>query len=264
MLGAAVVPDGDAVGCPAPAHLVLGDVHLAHQVAQQVGGAGVGVLAETHALGGVVVGEVGGEGIDEQHLLAGFRVGAHYRVLGIGVAGLERQALVGRHGGAEAGLDAVAGAQALDAGLDLGRQVVVGQYHVRPHGIAAHRRAFHATQHAAHRRGFAPGGVGVPGVFIAVGRLVGAFVDLHQPRVFRVAASDGVILQLTEATGKRHVLGAADSLVTQEQHPVLEQLGADLGEQAVIMNGIGQLDADQFGTNGAGQLFDLHGSALLR
>jgi hypothetical protein len=40
----------------------------------------------------VVVAEVGGEGVDEQHLLAGFRVGAHHRVLGVRVLGLERQA----------------------------------------------------------------------------------------------------------------------------------------------------------------------------
>jgi hypothetical protein len=67
----------------------------------------------------VVVAEVGGEGVDEQHLLAGFRVGAHHRVLGVGVLGLERQALFDRHGRAEAGFDAVAGAQVGDPGLDV-------------------------------------------------------------------------------------------------------------------------------------------------
>jgi hypothetical protein len=82
--------------------------------------------------------------------------------------------------------------------------------------------------------------------------------------VVRVAADDGVVLQLAKAAGERHMVGAADVLVAQEQHPVLEQLGTDLCKQAVIMNRIGQPDAKQFGTDGAGQLFDLHGSALLR
>ncbi|MNR02292.1 hypothetical protein D3C85_1181370 [compost metagenome] len=191
-------------------------------------------------------------------------MGAHHRVLGVRVLGLERQALVDRHGGAEARLDAVAGTQAFDLRLHVGRQVLVGQHHVGPHGVATDRRALDAAQHAAQRRRLAPGGVGVPGVLVAVHRLVGALVDLHQARMLRVAAGHRMVLQLAEAAGEGHMLGATEVLVTQEQHAMLEQLGADLGKQAIVVDGVGQLDADQFGTDGTGQLFDLHGSGLLR
>ncbi|MNY82098.1 hypothetical protein D3C86_2240170 [compost metagenome] len=60
------------------------------------------------------------------------------------------------------------------------------------------------------------------------------------------------------------MIGAAEVLVAQEQHAMLEQLDADLGEQAVVVDGVGQLDADQLGADGTGQLFDLHSIALLR
>ncbi|MNY80832.1 hypothetical protein D3C86_2220720 [compost metagenome] len=67
-----------------------------------------------------------------------------------------------------------------------------------------------------------------------------------------------MILQLAETAGEGHVLGAGDVLVAQEQHAVLEQLGTNFAEQAVVMDGIGELDADQFGADVAGQLFNLH------
>ena len=41
----------------------------------------------------------------------------------------------------------------------------------------ADRRAFHAAQHAAEGRLLAPGGVGVPGVLVAVVGLLGRLVD---------------------------------------------------------------------------------------
>ncbi|MCY1364396.1 hypothetical protein D9M69_511960 [compost metagenome] len=185
-------------------------------------------------------------------------MGAHHRMLGIRVHGLERQALLHGHGGAEARLDAVAGAQALDALLHVGRQLLVGQDHVRPHGVAAHRRALHAAQHATHGRGLAPGGVGVPGVFVAVVGLVRVLVDAYQAGVVRVAAGHRVVLQLAETAGEGHVLGAADVLVAQEQHLVLQQQRLDLGEQAVVAGGVAQVHAADFGADGAGQLFDFH------
>ncbi|MNG31012.1 hypothetical protein D3C84_1167490 [compost metagenome] len=55
------------------------------------------------------------------------------------------------------------------------------------------------------------------------------------------------------------MLGATEVLVAQEQHAVLEQLGADRREQAIVMDGVGEVDADQLGANVVGQLFDLHG-----
>src|SRR6478672_2716613 len=50
VLGTAVVPDGEAVRFPAPAHLVLGNRGAADQIAQQLRGTGSVVLAETHVL----------------------------------------------------------------------------------------------------------------------------------------------------------------------------------------------------------------------
>ena len=58
------------------------------------------------------------------------------------------------------------------------------------------------------------------------------------------------------------MLGTAEGLLAQKQHAMPEQLLADLGEQSVVMNGVSQVHADQFGANAAGQLFDLHDSLL--
>jgi hypothetical protein len=71
-----------------------------------------------------------------------------------------------------------------------------------------------------------------------------------------------VIFQLAEATGKRHVLGAADVLVPQEHHAMGEQLRTNLGKQTVVMDGVGEVDANQFRADVAGQLFDFHGKSL--
>ena len=160
MLGRTIVPDGHAIGLPREPHLVLGDARLALEVAEEVGGARHLVEAEAHILGRVVVDEVGGEAADVQHLLAGFGVGAHHRVLGGRMLLGERAALLGRHHRAEGVLDAVAGEERIDLGLDLVGQVPVGLHHVDPDGVAAHRRALDAAQHAAHGRILAPQAVG--------------------------------------------------------------------------------------------------------
>ncbi|MNR26655.1 hypothetical protein D3C85_1438850 [compost metagenome] len=60
------------------------------------------------------------------------------------------------------------------------------------------------------------------------------------------------------------MLGAAEGLIAQEQHPVLEQLRTQLLEQVVVMNRICQIDPGDFGTESAGQLFDVHAVALFR
>ncbi|MNP39633.1 hypothetical protein D3C76_1332180 [compost metagenome] len=179
-------------------------------------------------------------------------------MLSVRVTLLEGQAFFDRHGRAETGLDTVPGTQAFDLGFDIRWQAVVGHDHVRPHGVAAHGRAFQAAQHRAHRRVFAPGGIGVPGILVAVHRGFRRLVDLYQARVVGVAADHRVVLQLAEAPGERYMLGVADVLVAQEQHAVLEQLLANFGEQPIVMDGVGQVQADQFRTDGAGQLFDLH------
>jgi hypothetical protein len=71
-----------------------------------------------------------------------------------------------------------------------------------------------------------------------------------------------MILQLAEAPGERDVLGTTDVLVAQEHHTMSEQLGPNLGKKTLVMDRVGKVDADQFRTNVAGQLFDFHGSGL--
>ena len=55
-----------------------------------------------------------------------------------------------------------------------------------------------------------------------------------RPGMVGVAAERRVILERAEPLGERDVLGAGDVLVAQEQHLVLEQQCADLGEQGVV------------------------------
>src|SRR5215831_6258960 len=107
VLGAAVVPKGDAVRPPAKADLKFGDVGLADEVAQQQAGAGIRVLSIADVRRRVIVREVGRESVDEQNLLAGLGVRAHHGMLGVGELGLQREALLDRHRRAEACLDAV-------------------------------------------------------------------------------------------------------------------------------------------------------------
>src|SRR5262245_66043844 len=61
VLGAAVIPDRDTVGLPAPSHLILGDGGTADQIGEQVGAARRVVLAVPDILRCVKIGEVGGE-----------------------------------------------------------------------------------------------------------------------------------------------------------------------------------------------------------
>src|SRR3954463_66941 len=70
VLGVAVVPDGEAVVRPAPAHLVLGDGRLPDQVVEQLAGTRGVVVPESHVRRRVEVREVRGERVDEQDLLA--------------------------------------------------------------------------------------------------------------------------------------------------------------------------------------------------
>ncbi|MNV95726.1 hypothetical protein D3C71_1906520 [compost metagenome] len=79
-----------------------------------------------------------------------------------------------------------------------------------------------------------------------------------------VAAGHRMVLQLAEASGKRHVLGAAEVLITQEQHSVRKQQRAQLREQVVVVDRVGQVDPAYLGANRTGQLFDVHAVALFR
>ena len=100
-----------------------------------------------------------------------------------------------------------------------------------PDGVAADGGALDAAQHRAHRRGLAPGGVAVEGVLVVLGRAVEVLVDPDQAGVVGVAAGDRVVLERAEPLGERDVLGAADVLVAEEQHLVLQQQRLELGEE---------------------------------
>src|SRR5215218_2261130 len=69
VLGVAVVPDGEAVLRPPPAHLELRHRGLPDQVVEQFAGTRRIVVTETHVLRRVVIGEVRRERIHEQDLL---------------------------------------------------------------------------------------------------------------------------------------------------------------------------------------------------
>jgi hypothetical protein len=96
----------------------------------------------------------------------------------------------------------------------------------------------------------------VPRVLVAVDGRVGRLVDLHEPGVFGITADDRVILELAEAAREGHVVGAADVLVAEEQHAVLEQQAADLGEQIIVDRRRRQAHVAEFGADVASQLLD--------
>src|SRR6516165_6001325 len=101
VLSAPIVPEGDAVGLPAEAHLVFWDLRLADQILQQLCSARCEVLPVAHIVGLVEVGEMGGEPVDKENFLAGLGMGAHDRMLGVGILRLQSEALVDRHRRAE-------------------------------------------------------------------------------------------------------------------------------------------------------------------
>ncbi len=71
-----------------------------------------------------------------------------------------------------------------------------------------------------------------------------------------------MILELAHAGHEGDVVLARDVLVAQEQHPVPEQRGVDFTEQSVVVRGIPQAHAEQFGADVAAQLFYPHGGFL--
>ncbi len=79
-----------------------------------------------------------------------------------------------------------------------------------------------------------------------------------------VAAGDRMVFQLAEAARKCDMLARRNVLIAQEQHAVLEQGGTDLGKETIVVDRVGEVDADQFGANGVVELFDTHGSLCLR
>src|SRR3974390_1158567 len=100
LLCRAVVPKRHAVWLPPEANLILRDLGLADQILQKLRAARRIVLAISTVRGRVEVGEVRRGGFYEQYFLAGFRVRATDRMLGIGKLCLQSEPLLDWHSGA--------------------------------------------------------------------------------------------------------------------------------------------------------------------
>ncbi|MNO81866.1 hypothetical protein D3C76_731230 [compost metagenome] len=129
-------------------------------------------------------------------------MGTYYRMFGIRVLRLHRQALFLWHGRGEGRVEAVIGDQAINFLLHIHRQFVISHHHVGPHGIATSWRAFDATQNRTHRRRFAPRGITMPGVLIAIWRIFRRLVDLQETRRLRVAREHWMSFELSQTLGK--------------------------------------------------------------
>ena len=79
--------------------------------------------------------------------------------------------------------------------------------------------------------------------------------------MIRIAAGDRMVLELAEVAGEGDVLGAADVLVAEEQHLVLQQQGADLGDQVGVARGVAEVDVRELRADRAGQRLDPDASA---
>src|SRR5262249_48514192 len=98
-------------------------------------------------------------------------------------------------------------------------------------------RRFYAAQHAAEGRAFPPRGVAVEGVLVMLLLAVQRLVDPYQPRVVRITPGHRMVFELPEAPGEGDVFGARDVLVAEEQDPVFQQQGPDLGKERVVNRG---------------------------
>ena len=103
----------------------------------------------------------------------------------------------------------------------------------------------------------APTDVAVPAVLVAAD--IGRLGEPHQLGVHAVAGDERVHLELTEATGERDVLRRGHRLVAEEQHLVVEQRPAELGDHAVRQRG-GEIDAGDVGADGGGDGPGLEGA----
>jgi hypothetical protein len=71
-----------------------------------------------------------------------------------------------------------------------------------------------------------------------------------------------VALQVAEAPRERDMLGTANLLIAKEQDAMLEQVRANLGKEAIVVDRVGKPDTHQFGANGVAELFDMHVALL--
>jgi hypothetical protein len=96
----------------------------------------------------------------------------------------------------------------------------------------------------------------MPRALAAVVRLVRRLVDAHEPRMIGVAARDRMVFELAEMPGEGDMLRAGDVLVAEEQHPVLQKQGLDLGDQGRVAAGYAEVDVLKLGSDRAGELLD--------
>jgi len=67
-----------------------------------------------------------------------------------------------------------------------------------------------------------------------------------------------MILQRSEAAGERNMLRLCDQLVAKEQHLVSEQSLVDGAKKVIVGDRFAKVDADDFGPDVRGELFDPH------
>ncbi len=140
-------------------------------------------------------------------------------------------------------------------GLQPVRQRLVGHVLVGEHGVAAIGRNLARQQHAAHRRDLEVGGVGVPEAAEVVA-LVLELDHRRDERRFGQAVELRILDQLAELAGEGHVLLRRHLLVAQEDHEMVEEGLAHLGDH-VVLEIARHVDAVQLGAQGAGDRPDL-------
>ena len=249
VLRRAVVPDRDVAGLPAPAHGVFGrgDVRL-EQVEQ--------LLAVIFRQADEALHEIA----EHQRALAGFRMDAHDRMLGlvdrsgedlvemlsIGLGGARLHRVV-------VGV-AVDGPELVGEPLQRRRQIEIGRGRIRPDGVAAERRDHDAAQHRYLRIGVDEGDVGVP--------LVGASatpagIELQDRRRALDRADGRMRHQLAEPDGEAFLLGVVEMvLVAKEDDLVLEQHLVD-GADRLVGQIARQLDVPDLGAEPRRTLDDI-------
>ncbi|SIT49574.1 hypothetical protein BN2476_690016 [Paraburkholderia piptadeniae] len=80
----------------------------------------------------------------------------------------------------------------------------------------------------------------MPRVFVTVRRLLGRPVDANEAGILRVAACNGMIFQIAEASCEGYVVRARQVLVAQEEHPVFQQCRPDFSKQSVVVHGLSE------------------------
>src|SRR5262245_3221349 len=110
MLGAAVVPECEAVAPPAESHLIFRNLRLADQIVHQVVGLNCKVLTVTYVLRSMIIDEVARETTDKENFLAGFWVYPNHGMLCGRILGRKFRSLLRRHGRTEGMFDVVLGA----------------------------------------------------------------------------------------------------------------------------------------------------------